>query len=170
MKLAAATLAACLLMPAAASAAEKLGILEEQVLTTKARVVDLACELTKSCPPDCGGGKRQLGLITPDGKLLVAAKSYAIFMGATADLLPFCGKEIWVDGLTTSQFNTTVYMVQRLKAKETDEWQDADKTLRNWAAAHHVAPDSKEASEEWFRHDETVDKAVATRGKLGVPE
>jgi hypothetical protein len=162
-------LVAFLLLPAA-HAAESLGVSEEKLVTTKAKVVDLACELTKSCPAHCGDGKRQLGLLTPEGKLLVAAKSFGQFMGTTADLLPYCAQEIWVDGLTTSQFNSTVMMVQRLKAKEGDAWTDADKGIKNWAAAHHVAPDSPTATDEWFRHDETVAKAVAKRGKLGVPE
>jgi hypothetical protein len=164
-----AALIACLLVSAGARAAEQLGTSQEQILTTKARVVDLACELTGSCPANCGDGKRQLGLLTPEGKLLVAAKGYAIFIGAVPDLLPHCGQTIWVDGLTTSQFGTTLFMVQRLKDNEGDEWRDADQGLQDWSKAHRLAPDSDQAK-EWYRHDDTVAAEVAKRGKLGVPE
>ena len=40
-----------------------------------ARVVDIACTLKNDCPPDCGGGKRLLGLMTEDGKLRAAVKA-----------------------------------------------------------------------------------------------
>jgi hypothetical protein len=159
----------CLLSGSGAQAAEKFGISEEQVLTTKARVVDPACELTGSCPAHCGDGARQLGLLTPDGKLLIAAKGWAIFFGAVPDLLPACGKEIWVDGVTTTQFGATLFMVQRLKNNESDEWRDADQGLKDWTKAHGIKPDADEA-QEWFRHDDAVAAEVAKRGKLGVPE
>jgi hypothetical protein len=164
-----AAFAVCLVLAPGARAAEQLGTSQEQILTTKARVVDLACELTGSCPANCGDGKRQLGLLTPEGKLLVAAKGYAIFVGAVPDLLPHCGQTIWVDGLTTAQFGTTLFMVQRLKDNEADEWHDADQGLKDWSKAHKLAPDSDQA-QEWYRHDETVAAEVAKRGKLGVPE
>src|ERR1051325_9886326 len=65
----------------AVSAAESLGIAGEALVQLKGTVVDVACEIAKECRPDCGAGKRQLGLRTLDGKLYPVAKSNVDFMG-----------------------------------------------------------------------------------------
>ena len=132
-------------------------------------MVDVACELTKDCPAQCGAGKRQLGIKTPDGKLLLAAKNAVNFMGSTRDLLPYCGKDIWVDGVTTNNYGTRLLMVQRYKATEKAEWRDANQSIIEWAKANNVKPDSEQA-ENWMRNDPTVKAAVAKKGRAGVPE
>jgi hypothetical protein len=150
-------------------AAESVGVANEQLVTIKGTVVDVACEITHDCAPRCGDGKRQLGLKTLGGKLLLAAKSEVDFMGSVRDLLPYCGRILIVDGLTTSDYGTTLLMVQRFKLSDAAPWRAADQGLADWAKANHLAVDSEEAK-LWMRHDPTVAAAVAKRGKLGVPE
>jgi hypothetical protein len=162
-------LAAATLAAAPTVAAEKLGIAGEVEVTTKGKVVDVACELTRDCPAQCGAGRRQLGIKTDDGKLLLAAKNAVNFMGSSRELLPYCGEEIWVDGVTTTNFGTTLLMVQRYRISEKVQWRDATQSLLDWAKANKVNPDSPQA-EEWMRNDPLVKKAVAKRGKTGVGE
>ena len=81
-----------------AGAAQKWGIDGEMTAQFEAQVVDLLCELNGDCPEACGAGKRQLGLLRDDGRLLLAVKSNTLFAGATLDLLPYCGQRIEVDG------------------------------------------------------------------------
>jgi hypothetical protein len=161
--------AGLLLTAGTAQAADKLGIPGEEEVTTQGKVVDVSCELTKDCPAQCGAGKHQLGIKTADGKLLLAEKNAVNFMGSTRDLLPYCGKDIWVDGVTTNNYGTRLLMVQRYKTSEKDEWRDANQSIIEWAKAHNVKPDSEQA-ENWMRNDPTVKTAVAKKGRAGVPE
>ena len=62
--------AACVLASPAARAAEEWGLPNEEKARFEAKVVDMLCELTGHCVPDCGGGKRQLGLLTDKGVLV----------------------------------------------------------------------------------------------------
>jgi hypothetical protein len=152
-----------------ARAAESFGLQNEELLEVKATVVDVACELLKDCPARCGDGRRQLGLKTADGTLLLAAKNQVNFMGAVRDLLPFCGKEIDVDGLKTTNKGVPLYMIQRYRSSASAEWRNADQSIVDWAKANHVKPDGPEA-ENWMRSDPAVKAAVAKKGRLGVPE
>jgi hypothetical protein len=163
------TAAGALIAAPAAFAAEKMNLPEEREYTGTATVVDVVCELTKNCPNQCGAGKRQLGLKTPDGKILMAAKNTVNFMGAVHDLLPYCGKQLEVDGITATQYGTTLFMLQRYRPNGKAEWREANQSLLDWAKANKVKPDSNEA-EEWMRNDPLVKTAVAKRGKLGVPQ
>nr|ABC25332.1 transcriptional regulator, putative [uncultured marine bacterium Ant24C4] len=53
------------------------------------------------CTDNCGDGNRQLDLLrSVDGVLVYPNKnSQAAFTGAAAELLPYCGQEVEVDGL-----------------------------------------------------------------------
>jgi hypothetical protein len=153
-----------------AVAAESFGLpSDEQLVTFKGTVVDVACEIAKDCPPKCGDGKRQLGLRTPDGKLFLAAKSNVDFMGSVGDLLPYCGRLLIVDGLTVSSGGTKLLMIQRYKLSDPAPWRSTNQSLIDWAKANHVAVDSEEAK-AWMRNDPQVKAAVAKKGRLGVPE
>jgi hypothetical protein len=153
-----------------AIAAESLGLPnDEQLVTFKGTVVAIACEIAKDCPPKCGDGKRQLGLRTPDGKLLLAAKSTVDFMGSVRDLLPYCGRLLIVDGLTVSSGGTKLLMIQRYKLSDPAPWRPTNQSLIDWAKANQVAVDSEEAK-SWMRNDKQVMTAVAKKGRLGVPE
>jgi hypothetical protein len=154
---------------AGASAAESYGLPNEQLVSFKGKVVDVACEVTTVCPPRCGDGKHLLGVRTFEGKLLLAAKSNVDFTGVIPDLLPSCGRMITVDGITTTNYGTTLLMVQRYKIADGAPWHDTNQSLVEWARANHVAVDSEEAK-AWERNDSVVKAAVAKKGRLGVPE
>ena len=151
-----------------AFAADSFSLNNEVLLVVKGKVVDLACVLGQGCPPNCGDGKRQLGVLTADDRLYVAAKSNANFAGLTHDLLPLCGQQIIADGLTTTSQGTRLLMIQGLKLHDGDAFAETDRFLKDWAAAHGTTPDSK-ITEEWFRNDPAIAAAVAKRGKTGLP-
>ena len=65
-------------------AADEWGLPEEKVARFEAKVVDILCELTGDCPDGCGGGQRQLGLLTDDGRLVLPLKNFTPFSGAAA--------------------------------------------------------------------------------------
>ncbi|MBI1779476.1 MAG: hypothetical protein HYR63_29440 [Proteobacteria bacterium] len=157
------------LAPGPARAADSMGLAGEKEFTAKVRVVDVACEVTKDCPFQCGAGKRLLGLKSSDGKLLLAAKDTGPFTGAVRDLMPFCGKEIFVDGITVTNYGSTLFMLQRYRGDEKKPWIEANQTVIDWAKTHKVKLDGPEAA-EWFRNDAMIKAAVAKKGKLGVPE
>ncbi len=161
----------CLLVTAATAtrAADSYGLPNEQLVTIRGKVVEIACEVTQNCAPRCGDGKRLLGIKTADGKLLLAAKNAADFMGSVRDLLPLCGRTITIDGLTTTNFGTTLLMVQRYKVTDAAPWRIANQSLVDWAKANNVAVDSEEAK-AWMRNDPMVKAAIAKKGRLGVPE
>ena len=53
-----------------AQAAAEWGIEHEKKMRVDAKVVDLLCEVTGDCTDNCGNGKRQLGLLLDDGRLI----------------------------------------------------------------------------------------------------
>lgn len=159
------TLLAALLLTASAAfsahAGEGVGADNEKVLALDAKVVDIACELTKACPADCGAGKRQLGLLTSDGKLLPAIKSATIFASPTRDLLPYCGKQVSVDGLLVANPAMTIYFVQGIRAKEGEDYAPTDAFEKQWFKANFE-------TDEWFRNDPLVKKIIAENGIVGI--
>ena len=74
-----------------------------------------------------------------------------------------------VDGLTTSDYGTTLLMIQRYRLSDAAPWRSTTQGLTDWAKANSVAVDS-DAAKLWMRNDPAVQAAVAKRGKLGVPE
>jgi len=152
-----------------AHGADSLGVSNEQLLMIEGKVVDLACELTHECPLDCGAGKRPLGLKTDDGKLYVAAKSNTIFAGLGHDLASYCGSEIIADGLTTSNYGSTLLMIQRFKPNEAADWIETNKFATDWAKQHSTDPAGKQ-TEEWYRNDWIAKRLVAEHGKTGLSQ
>jgi hypothetical protein len=73
-----------------AQAAESWGLEGEKIARFEAKVVDIACELTGNCPTNCGAGKRQLGLLTDEGRLILPTKNQVPFAGAAWELVEFC--------------------------------------------------------------------------------
>lgn len=151
-----------MLATTAARAAEPLGLQGESPLEVQGKVVDILCDLSGNCPPDCGAGKRQLGLVTSDGRLLLAAKGPVNFAGAVVDLLPHCGKNLHADGLLIEHADIKLYMVQAIRQNAGEPWQPAERFAETWTAAHGPA-------EEWQRADPRVKRIIETRGKLGIP-
>lgn len=167
MRIACFALAAFLAAANGARAADSLGVSNEKLVVLTGKVVDVACELTKDCPPNCADGARQLGLKGDDGKLYIAAKSATIFAGLTRDLIGYCGKPIIADGLLTSNYGTTILMIQRLKPTESSPWIETSAFSIEWAKRHNTTPDGKLA-DEWYRNDPAVLDAVAKHGKTGL--
>ncbi len=149
------------LITPAARAADPWGLDNESVASFKAKVVDLACELSGDCPANCGGGKRPLGLLTADGKLRAAIKGSVDFAGAAVDLAPWCGKEIFVDGLLISSPKMTMYFVQALREKESDPWIKSDRFQTAWTERNGKA-------DYWYLADPDVKAIIAKDGKLGL--
>jgi hypothetical protein len=146
------------------SAAEGIGGKNEKPLELEGRVVDLVCEVAGRCLPDCGGGKRQLGLKLSDGKLIAVIKNPGLFTGAVNDLAPFCGKTIYTDGLLFENPKMPVYQVQGLKADRNEkEYKPVDGFIEAWVAKNGP-------SDEWFRADPLVKEQIARNGPLGRPE
>lgn len=144
-----------------ALAADSWGLANETVVEIEATVVDVACKLSGDCPPNCGDGKRQLGLLTPDGKLRLAAKGATNFAGATVDLLPHCGKVVFADGLLIEDPALTIFMVQNLRLNKSEPLKPATAFQEQWTKAHGSA-------DEWFRADPNVKKIIDADGVFGI--
>ena len=154
---------------AANSEAKEWGLLGEEKARFDARVVDLLCELTGDCPTDCGGGKRQLGLVrSVDSALIMPLKNrQAAFTGAATDIYPFCGKDVEVDGVLVGDEDLTTvkyYMVQLIREQGAAEWTKTSAWTKEWAKAH---PDAK-GKGPWFRRDPRVKAKIAESGYLGL--
>jgi hypothetical protein len=152
----------CALLAGPAPAAEPWGLENEKVVQLQGRVVDLACELARDCPPACGGGRRQLGVLAADGRLLPLVKGQVNFANGVPDLLPFCGRSVEVDGLLIESPAMPMLFVQNLRTGPDAPWQPATAFERDWQAAHGEAA-------EWYREDPAVEAAIAAKGVLGIP-
>lgn len=151
-----------------AFAADGWGIKHEKVTRTEAKVVDLLCEVTGECAADCGGGKRQLGLLFDDGRLVPVVKNNDPFAGAVADLLPFCGKRIVADGLMIDNPKMPMFQLQFKRAapegRPKGKWSRANWFSKDWAKAN-----PGKDGDRWFQHDARVRELLARDGVLGVP-
>ncbi len=155
---------ALLVSAGAAKAAEEWGIEGEEKARFEAKVVDVLCELTGDCPKNCGDGKRQLGLLKGDGKLILAVKNVDIFAGAANDLKSFCGKKIIADGLLIKNPKIPLFALQFKRLAPDGKWSRANQFGKDWSKAN----DNKAAG-QWFRNDKTIKKAIAEQGVLGIP-
>jgi hypothetical protein len=143
-------------------AADPWGLANEKVATFPAKVVDLLCAVGGvSCPADCGGGKRQLGLLTAEGKLYPAVKGSVDFAGPAADLAPFCGKTIFVDGLLVENPAMTMFFVQNLRERENQPWKPTEAFRTQWSA-RNGDPD------DWVRKDPQAKAIIAADGVFGI--
>lgn len=152
---------ASLLMAGTAPAAEPWNIPHEKQAVLKGRVVDALCQLKGRCAPDCGGGKRQLGLVLADGSFRLVAKSNIDFAGATADLSGYCGREIEADGLLIENPAITLFFVQRLRERPDQDWIAAERFKADWDARNGKAA-------EWWRADPQANHIIAEDGPLGI--
>lgn len=144
-----------------AIAAEPWNIPHEKQAVLKGRVVDALCQLKGRCAPDCGGGKRPLGLVLADGTFRLVAKSNIDFAGATADLSPYCGREIEADGLLIENPAVTLFFVQRLRERPDQDWIAAERFKAGWEARNGKA-------EEWWRADPEANRIIAADGPFGI--
>lgn len=170
IKAAALAAAFCLVgfQPAPAPAADSWNVTGEAAARFDATVVDVLCELTGDCPDDCGGGRRQLGLLTDDDVLVLADKNAAPFAGAVDELIEFCRQKVTVDGLFAENRGVRLFAVQFVKpAGDEGKWRRANRFLTNWAVANGVDPENK-AKNSWFRKDPRVQALIEEQGFLGL--
>lgn len=151
------------------SEAKEWGLQGEEKARFDAKVVDILCELAGDCPADCGGGKRQLGLLrNSDNALILPLKNrQAAFTGAATDIYPFCGKAVEVDGVLIGDEEETpvkYYMVQLIREQGASEWTKTNQWTKEWAKAN---PDAK-GKGPWFRRDPRVKAKIAESGYLGL--
>ena len=144
--------------------AEGWGIDHEKEVRVEAKVVDLLCAVTGECTNNCGGGKRQLGLLFDDGRLVPVVKNFDIFAGATDDLQPFCGKRITADGLMISNPKMPLFALQFKRLAPDGTWSRANQFGKTWSAVN----DGKEAG-SWYKHDARVLGTLKESGVYGIP-
>ncbi len=156
--------AALALTAGPALAAEGWGIDHEQETRIEAKVVDLLCEVSGDCTENCGNGKRQLGLLLDDGRLVPVVKNFDIFAGATADLLPFCGKRVTADGLLISNPKMPMFALQFKREGTDGKWSRANWFGKAWSKANG----GKKAG-AWYKHDARVLETLKASGVYGIP-
>lgn len=172
-----ALIAACVLAITPASAqdfsegseARSWNLYAEQPARFEATVVDILCELTGDCPDNCGDGNRQLGLVRMVDDVLVFPNknSQAAFTGAAQELLPYCGQAVEVDGLLLEDEYVgarNIYLVQRIRATDSEEWVKANSWTKKWAENHPEAA----GKGPWFRRDPRVLAEIAEEGYFGL--
>jgi len=147
------------------SKAKSWNLAGEQKTVLSGKVVDILCELTGDCPANCGDGSRQLGILEANNRLTLAAKNgQANFAGAVADLLPYCGKQVDVDGLMLGE-TTRLYQVQFIRESGQTDWAKANTFSKAWAAKF---PDDAKKKGPWFRKDSRVTALIERDGWLGL--
>lgn len=131
-------------------------------------IVDILCEIAGDCPADCGGGKRQLGVLRKDdGALILATKNtQPIFTGAAVDLLPYCNQAVEVDGqLAGFDENTAkIYQVQRIRRLDEAEFAKTNQFTKRWAERFPQAA----GAGPWFQRDPRVIARIKAEGFLGI--
>ena len=161
-------------LPAAAqdfsegSEAREWGLYAEVPARFTATVTDPLCALAGDCAPDCGGGRRQVALLrAADGVMVLPLKNaQSAFNGAVADLAPFCGQVVDVDGLLIDDPEigaVNVYLVQRIRP-EGGEWRAANTWTDDWAERNP----GREGPGPWFRRDPRVLGEIEREGYLGL--
>ncbi len=151
------------------SNAKTFGLSGEQKATFSGKVVDIHCELSGDCPANCGGGNRTLGIVrASDNALVMVSKSAQFeFNGAADDLLPYCNKNVDVDGLLIGDdpgVKSKIYMVQLIRETGQTDWEMAELWTDAWKKRN---PDSS-GEGPWYRRDERVAKQLKKEGYLGL--
>jgi hypothetical protein len=152
----------------AALAADSWGLPGEEEVRFDAKVIDVLCVLSGDCPPDCGAGKRLLGLLKEDGELVLPIKNGGPFTGAVADLLPHCGEMVTADGLFTINYGVKTFAVQFLRPAA-GKWRRTNGFVKQWAEMRGLEAKDK-AARRWFRNDETILEIIGEQGKLGLKD
>jgi hypothetical protein len=155
-------------VPGIASAANSWGLPGEVEARFEAKVTDVLCVLSGDCPEDCGAGKRLLGLLQDDGKLVLPIKNAGPFTGATDDLIPYCNQKVTVDGLFTTNYGVTTFAVQFVMP-EGGKWTGANAFVKKWAAERGLETKDKKVR-RWFRNDEAILELVEEQGVLGLKD
>lgn len=151
------------------SKAKEWNLYGEQKALFSGKVVDILCELTGDCAANCGDGNRHLGIVrSADNRLIAVLKNrQASFNGATEDLLPYCNKNVDVDGLMVGEdevVETQFYMVQLIRETGSSQWNKTTRWTKRWRAKN---PEAK-GKGAWFRRDPRVKKQLERTGHFGL--
>src|SRR3546814_12698828 len=84
---------------------------------------------------DGGAGRRQLGLVTDDGTLILPVKNATPFSGTQVELLPFLGKRVVADGLFMTNHGYKLFALQFVRAAPDGEGRGATSFLQPWASS-----------------------------------
>ncbi|MEP3233733.1 MAG: hypothetical protein ABJN04_09615 [Hyphomicrobiales bacterium] len=147
------------------SKAKNWNLVDEKKAIFSGKIVDIRCEVTGNCADECGAGAYQLGILTTDGKLIPPMKNgQTSFNGAIDDLLPYCGKNVEVDGLLVgADIPEQLYQIQLIKV-EGGEWAKANLHTKTWKKKY---PDAG-GKGPWFRRDPRVKAQLEKDGWLGL--
>ncbi len=134
------------------------------------KVVDILCELAGDCTDQCGGGTRQLGIIrSADNALVPVLKNgQPLFNGAIADLLPYCGEMVEVDGLLIKDETIPgpgLYQIQLIRRDGEAEFQKANLWTKKWDEDH---PEQAGQKGPWFRRDPAIIRQIEKNGYFGI--
>lgn len=133
-----------------------------------AKVVDILCEVSggTACAANCGAGALQLGVVRKsDGRLFPVSKNgQPIFSGAVADLLPYCNKDVEVDGLLAGEGDIKTYQIQLIREQGQKKWNKARGFTKAWRKQF---PDAGKKG-PWFRNDPRIQKQLEADGWLGL--
>ena len=151
------------------SKAKEWNLYGEEKAKFSGKVVDILCELSGNCSNNCGDGKRHLGIVrSADNKLIAVLKNrQASFNGATEDLLPYCNKNVDVDGLMIGEDEfaaSRFYMVQLIRVAGEEKWNKTTRWTKQWRKKN---PEAK-GKGAWFRRDPRVKKQLAENGHFGL--
>ena len=151
------------------SKAKAWNLYGEEKAKFSGKVVDILCELSGSCPDNCGDGKRHMGIVrAADNQLIAVLKNrQASFNGAAEDLLPYCNKDVDVDGLMIGEDEFSAsrfYMVQLIRVTGEGKWNKTTRWTKQWRKKN---PDAK-GKGPWFRRDPRVLKQLAKTGHFGL--
>ena len=149
---------------ASAQAAEEWGIDFEKKARVEAKAVDMACELSGNCPKNCGEGKRQMGLLMDDGRLVPVVKNFEPFAGAANDLIKYCNKRIVADGLMIENPKMPLFALQFSKLADGGKWSRANQFGKDWSKAN-----GGKNPGQWFRNDPGVARIIKKNGVFGIP-
>ena len=151
------------------SKAKEWNLYGEEKAAFSGKVVDLLCELSGDCPENCGNGNRNMGIVrSADNKLIAVLKNrQASFNGGTEDLLPYCNKQVDVDGLMIGEdevVKAKFYMVQFIRESGAEKWNKTSLWTKRWKAKNPNAT----GKGPWFRRDPRVRKQIAKTGYFGL--
>jgi len=155
------------------SKAKSWNLFGEEKARFEGKVVDALCALTGDCPADCGGGKRQMGILrAADGRFLLVTKNgQPAFTGAAVDLLPYCGQTVEADGLLVGDRDITpglgegqLFQVQTIRIPGEGATRKTNLWTKDWKQRN---PDAG-GKGPWFRRDPGVMEQIEAHGRLGL--